>query len=194
MKRSIVLLIIACVAVTSSADLTDFHWEGGTLRDNGGATIAYGDSLILTFVSDDANIDFNSGIALSDTYGDDVLVYDQYTVGPPPAPGQFNTNPIIEPNGGNDYRGKYVYSVAFDMVHATYTGIGSIAEGTYYGIGAMSSSALADMDKDPRPTADAFNPGAVQTTIQTIPEPAVASLLVVFGGGLMFAKRRFAKA
>ena len=196
MRVLIIFFVLTVISITASADLlTSFNWENASpvaLRDNAGGTIAYGDATVLTFISDDNIIDFDVGVALSSTYGNDILVYNNANVGPPPVPGQLNTVYMSEDVSENNYQGKYAYAVVFDLVYTSYTTIENIPEGTYYKVAAISSDFLKDPDAPS--TTQSFNPGSVQTTQQVIPEPAVASLLVVFGGGLMFAKRRFAKA
>ena len=190
MKKTIIIFSVICVSIIASADLTSFRWFGGSggLTDNSGVVIATGDATVLTYISDDAVIDFNPLVSLSASYGNDVLVYDTATLG-----NRFWSTYMTEGDAGANYVGKYAYSVVLDVAHAAYSGVGNVAEGTYYGLGAMSA-ALIDSDAPPSGTPQTFDPGSVQTTQQVIPEPAVASLLVVFGGGLMFAKRRFAKA
>ena len=195
MKKTAMVLALTFASISAFADLTDFRWWNttvDTLVDNSDFGFAVDTATILTYVSDDAVIDFDGSLALSATYGNDILVYDNTNLG---GSGRFLTTRMIEGDAGNDYRGKYVYTVVLDLAHATYTGVANVAVGTYYGVGSMSPTALTDMDTEPAPTFDDFKPSPLKTDQQTvIPEPAVASLLVVFGGGLIFAKRRFAKA
>ena len=192
MKRLVIFLAIASVVITASADLTSFRWNNPSptaLTDNLAVPFTIGQATLLTFISDDAVIDFDPLAPLSSTYGDDILVYNLVNTGPPTT-GLLITDFMTEADAGNNYQGKYAYVVAFDKEHATYSGLGSIALGTYYGIGSISG-ALASPDAPSAPQD--FNSGNIQTSLQTIPEPAVAGLLGIFGGGMLITRRIFKK-
>ena len=190
MKKIVIFLALASVVITASADLTSFRWNNPSptaLTDNLAVPFTIGQATLLTFISDDAVIDFDPLSPLSSTYGDDILVYDLVNTGPD-IPGRLITDFMTETDAGNNYQGKYAYVVALDKEYATYSGLGSVALGTYYGIGNIS---VALVDPDAPSVPQDFNSGNIQTSLQTIPEPAVVALLGIFGGGLLVARRLF---
>lgn len=194
MKKSILAAIVAGGLLflgstnTDAQVVTSFRWfnsTAGSLTDNMGNNFAAGEATIVTFLSTDAVVDFDTAIQLQNTYGNDSF----YTALPNLSTGRFWTDFMANEVGDPNIVGQHVYALVIQMPFASFTTLAAVAPGTYYNVVSTTSGPLADLNTDPAGTPQSFNPGSLQTTLQVVPEPGTIALLVL--GVTMLGARRF---
>lgn len=199
-KYAVCLSVLAGLLIFNTAygAAIQYRWLGADftqnrLTDNDGVDIAFGDATVLTYVSQNTTIDFDTTVLLTDSYGDDAFHSAMGNSGPPPAGtgGLYWT--AFESELESPFVGYYIYAVVLNLPLADFTDIASVPAGTYYGISEIGQDsanlgvpmALAAIPPSP---AQSFYGGNVQTIYQVIPEPS--SLFLLGLGALMLMKRR----
>ncbi len=189
----IITLTLLGLTFTSSAALTEFRWwntAANNLLNNVDSAIATGDATVLTYLSSDNTINFDAGVLLATTYGNDFFYQALGNL----APGRLATTYMTEPDGGTDYAGWYAYAVVLDMSLVTFTttyggDVTQVPAGTFYDVTTYFGG-LTDMDPiGPPATADSFNAGNIKTSTQVVPEPATALLFGIGGIGAFIVRR-----
>ncbi|MDZ4200482.1 MAG: hypothetical protein U1E27_14500, partial [Kiritimatiellia bacterium] len=159
-----------------------FRWFGS------GVTASYSGSgnpfpvsyTVLAYTSADATINYDAMNPFQTTYGNDVFLGATSNI---VSAGYYLTSYITSAN--DSLVGRYAYAVLIDLPYASFSGLGSIPIGTWWGVSAISSSSILKTDDDPPNSPQDFNSGHVTL----IPEPAAAGL-AIFGVAAMFLRRR----
>lgn len=196
MKKALIAIMLAGAVCNSPADVK-FRWNppAGSLKNNSGSDIAVGGATVLTYVSGDTVIDFPSNGILQASYGSGAGA-DSFIgvgVGNAALAGRYITPYYDIP--GNDYVGKYVYAIILNMPASSFTTLSAVPVGTYYGvttigkIGGVDTPLVAFDSFNAAATTLSYTGGNVQTTLQVIPEPAVAGLVAL--GAAVVAIRRY---
>jgi hypothetical protein len=205
MKRAVFFIITFVSSVLVSQASVSFQWRNTTVGSSTywynypTAPAAYSNTpaqfTVLTYMSSDTTVDFDTSRALSGSYGSgvgqDTFVYATNTTGI----GRYTT-PIMNlgaaGTGAGSYVGSYAYMVLVAMPISTFASFGSlgaIPAGTLIGVSVMSSTALTQYDvAGPAPTPQQFNVGNVVADIALVPEPSSFALLGI-GLGLVGLRR-----
>lgn len=174
---------------TSSANRVEFRWNpaSGSLTDKDENPILAQMGTVLTFLSENDQIEFNTQSMLTDTYGDDFF----FASSGNGANGFYATPYMMDAE--NDYVGYYAYAVVLNLPYSTFTDVyesdfsklphdGSI----YFGVGLMDGP-LVQVDEVPPPHVpqqqELTGGGDIVTSYQLIPEPGGVALLAL-GGAL----------
>lgn len=191
--------ILGFMFVASAYADVQFGWanhSANALTNHLGATIPQSQATVLTFLSGDAVIDFDPLSPLASSYGSgagaDVFLRAQNNTS---TSSRYSTNtPSL---AGNDLVGKYVYAVVLELPFSQFVSIATVPAGTYFGISQMGYTQTSGVG-NPAPiqqfsatdptTVGLYRGGPVQTSLQVIPEPAGATLIVM-GLGILLARR-----
>jgi hypothetical protein len=174
-----VVVALLCTVRIGVAD-TEFRWFDVA----GSVTPAFPvNRTVLTYITTDTNIGLvqPSGTPFLSSYdsGDDNFFTAKATIN---APDIYWTDYMF--NSGDSFVGKYAYAVLVDLDFASYAGLGSIPNGTQWGVSTLSEK-IVKIDTEPATTSQDFTGGS----INLIPEPGSAAL-VLFGAAAAFWRRR----
>lgn len=202
MKKTLIVLslIATMLAMDASADFTSFQWESsGPITDGDGEIItSSGDVTVLTYLSSDANIDFNPLAPLSDIYGDDVFyAAQQGNIAPHFLNYRWSTEGMSD---DGSIAGMYAYVVILHMPYNIFTDIAAVGPlaslagvGTPYCIGAVSGS-IVDLQPNSGPVGmpQRFDGGACQMTgsltdITLVVESAYGSPSPAVGSNVIYS-------
>ena len=191
MKKVLALLAVGALAVTASADLTQFSWvTSDSVVDSGGVTLSTGGAYVLSLIDDDGTADvlsYVSGLQINifDLQSFAEVASSSITVAAAgPVAGKWSSD-LVE--GTGSWAGKYVYAIITDA-----DSIANIEVGDYIGISAVAGP-LTELQEDaglPQSAAQAFNGGAVSVNVEVVPEPATFGLMGVAGLGIFLARRK----
>lgn len=198
MKKIMFAVLLCGVAVHSQADVK-FRWNppAGSLKNNAGSDIAANNYTVLTYLSGDTVIDFpNNGVLLpSYGSGSGADSFIGFGATNPAVNGRYTTPYYNIAGQDATYVGKYIYAIVLDMPLASFTTLSAVPAGTYYGVTTIGHvfgvpTAIVAFDSfNAAATTLSYTGGNVQTTLQVIPEPAVAGLVAL--GAVVVAIRRY---
>lgn len=188
MKKVLSLLAVGAIAISASADLTEFGWASP--GDVVGGT---GSEYVLSMLDADGVLDAVWADAIS---SQEINIADLQAVA------EIGSSLItINAKTGTWYSdyvtgtgaraGQYAFAVI-----TTADSIASIVQGDYIGISAINPTAIAELDADgvggdPRLAAQEFaGGGAVNINVEVIPEPATLGLMGLAGLGMFLARRK----
>lgn len=188
MKKLIVLM--ALVAVSASADLTGWNFSGGaSLLDQNAVGIANGAATVITTPGLDLSLIVAGGqIQLADILeiSSPAFYAASSTVPFGPATGQWGSTAMASD-------GSVAGLVAYTMVvnRAGITSLSEIVEGDYIGFtGNIGTLSELQPGADPALAPQVFNGGALQTSVEVIPEPATFGLMGIAGLGMFLARKK----
>lgn len=195
-SRSLVAVVAALAASTAvSHAASSFRWFPGanSLLNASSNPIAANNATVLTYLSNDTTVNALSavsggGLVLQSSYGDDTF----YKALANNLLGRYSTAYMNESD--DSVVGKYVYAIVLDLPFSSFSTLAAVPVGTPLGISgigkiASSTTTVAKLDITPPLPPQSFDGGNVQTTLQVIPEPAVAGLVAL--GAAVVAIRRY---
>ncbi len=191
-KFATVIIGLTCLGLVSAHGAAiQYGWlaPGNTLIDKDSGNIAAGNATVLTYLSQDQIIEFDTGSPLSLTYDDDIF----HSAMANTFDGQYWTASYYEADSA--YVGYYLYAVTLNLPFASFTDIASVPVGTFYGISALGQDSTAPgspgaLSAIPPAAAQNFIGGAIQTTFQVIvPEPAQFILTFLAATGIFYRRR-----
>ena len=190
MKKIIALIAVGAVAISATADLTGWKWAGGpSITDQGGAAIANGSATVFTTPGIDLGTLAAGGvIQLADIQAVSLAFSGVLSVPPfGPSAGTWGTA------ANNSHDGSIAGQDAYALIanRAGLTDLSEIVVGDYVGFSSLGGQ-FDDLQPgtDPPAVAQSFNGGAVQTSVEVIPEPATIGLMGIAGLGLFLARRK----
>ena len=197
MKINNIILIgaISVCGLTIVEASSSFRWNPGpnSLLNFDGNPIAVGGATVLTYISTDTVVDAQSEVSggkleLKSSYGDDAFYLAQSNVG---LVGRYITPFFSDPT--DTAVGKYIYAIVLDLPFASFTSLNAVPGGTRMAISSMgmitgSVKPVEQTSVPLPPPPQSFNGGDLRTSLQVIPEPAGATLIVM-GLGILLARR-----
>lgn len=189
MRRTITITIAGLIALSTSADFTEFSWQGGVATDQNGESILDGAATIFTILDIDLNgLVQDDKIDLSALLATEPAVYDARSllVAPQVLGGYFLSEKI---EGDGSIAGSTAQALIINR-----TGLSSISQiqvGDYIGL-TLESREIVDLQPIPGGTIytwQIFDAGDVKTDIIVVPEPSSILLLSFGAGGLLFYRR-----
>lgn len=193
-----VVVLFAALIMNGYSDVR-FRWypDASSLQDKLGVDIASNTATVLTYVSGDTTVDFDPMVLLQNTYGAGLGADTYMGVAKSNAlAGRYATS--YEQVVGDDYVGKYVYAVVLHMPIGSFTTLGTVPAGTNFNITTIGKVGgvevpLVKYDSfNAALTSSSFNGGAIDTTLQIIPEPTGAAM-VLLGLGVVALRRMKAR-
>lgn len=188
-KLFIICLSLLFLPLISMGMVTiNFNTAANTLKDHNLTPLNIGaQSLVLAYWSlDNSASGFNAVDPTNPTGGDVLLGAFATGAGAGRITGQTADN---FGTGSGLYSPGFVYIAVFEQTFASYSG--SIAGGTYYGVGPTLGSLTPQF---PSPSvADTYSTVVVSpitTSLQVVPEPSTVGLLIVGLGVLGFRRMR----
>jgi hypothetical protein len=202
--RYLFLAVGMIVTVECSADVC-FKWNPGsssaqywynypsTPQANSNAPTGY---TVLSYISKDSVVDFNTGSMFASTYGSGAGQDVFAQANPSTLNGRYTTTAITNGaagNGAGSHVNEFAYMVLVAIPYTTFAttyggDITQIPAGTLYGVSGVSV-ALVQWDTTPPPTGvQQLNVGTVIADIALVPEPSTFALLGI-GLGLVGLRR-----
>lgn len=185
------VLLLGC-AVSNGAVTINFFTASSSIKDHLNSNIAMHQTFIAYWSLDQSLSGFNNADPLNPTGGDIVLGAFDITAGA--AAGGRITGHTADAFGAGTaaYSPGYVYIAVFEYAFASYSG--SIASGTYYGLGPIYSQSLTQQFPTPG-TVDNYGQqitaiAPVTTSLQVVPEPSTVALMLAGLGVLGFSRIR----
>jgi hypothetical protein len=194
MKKAIVFLAIASLAVAASAKMSvSYNTSSARFQNDGGTDLTAGFLFMAYWSSDQSTSGFNTADPTAPS-GDVFLgAYDS-------DPGNFNldgnilltSSPVdydaASYSGVSSFNNGYVYAAVFDYAYSSYGG--SVPGGTYYTLAPGTPFGPTEDSGSPTPVniGGQFDAGTFSTSSQVVPEPASA-MLGVFGVGVILYRR-----
>ena len=194
------LVALSSVALTASADVS-FKWSAlaNEALNSSGSALG-GGKTVLTFLSTDSTINFDTSIALQSTYGNDFFVHADTTPAAPVGNGRYTTSTMTLGAAGNG-AGSYVgYTAYFVLVDTAYflgitpesIAIAAASATIKYGVSTAGSPTLNWYDNPSPQTPQVYDVGVVQTsqTVVGVPEPSTVALMLAGLGIVAMRMRR----
>ena len=180
--------MLACLIVQCTQGAVSISYQtfpSYPLFDHLGSALA-ANSLFIEYWSADASLSgFNNADPLNPTL-DEVLGAYSISTGPQIAGTIVRPSPDSYGTGANTYSPGYTYIAVFEMDYGAYSG--SVAEGTYYGLGPISGNLTQQNPPPATPDDYGSTVSSINTTLQTVPEPASLALMLI-GAGVVATRR-----